>query len=85
MSGTSSAPARCPRRRVRGIFDRHVLESDEAEEVIDRRAADLTTDDYVDVIGAVVKAGKGRQAGKLRSYLRGRVPACNGQQDRPPT
>lgn len=57
-------------KEVRGIFDRHVVESDEAEEIIDRRAADLTTDDFVDVIGTVVEAGKGRQAGKLRSYLR---------------
>ena len=55
---------------VRGIFDRHIAESDEAQSIIDRRAADLATDDFVAVIGAVVNAGKGRQAGKLRSYLR---------------
>lgn len=55
---------------VRGVFDRHVVESDAGKAIIDRKAAELVTDDFVPVIGAVVTAGKGRQAGKLRSYLR---------------
>lgn len=51
-----------------GIFKLHVY--DQAPDLADRRAADVSIDDFVGLIGKVVEAGKGRTAAKLRSYLR---------------
>ncbi|MEP7247854.1 MAG: integrase [Gammaproteobacteria bacterium] len=53
---------------VKNIFKNHVFEA--APDLLRRKAADLSVDDFVDLIGRVVEAGKGRTAGKLRSYLR---------------
>jgi integrase len=38
--------------------------------LLQRRAAALGMGDFVPVVGALVEAGKGRTAGKLRSYMR---------------
>lgn len=53
---------------VRSIFTRHVYEA--APELTSRKAADISVDDLVSLIAKLVEAGKGRTAGKLRSYLR---------------
>lgn len=55
-------------RDVRSIFTTHVLE--EAPDLADRKATDVPLDEFVRLVGKVVDAGKGRTAGKLRSYLR---------------
>jgi integrase len=55
-------------RDVRNIFRANVFEA--APDLIERKAADLSVDDFVGVIGKLVEAGKGRTADKLRSYLR---------------
>jgi integrase len=55
-------------RDVRSIFKTHVLEAEPA--LAERKAADLSVDDFVGLIGKLVEAGKGRSADKLRSYLR---------------
>ena len=53
---------------VRRIFEKHIHEA--APELADRRAAEISVDEFVHVIGKVAEAGKGRTAAKLRSYLR---------------
>jgi len=55
-------------RNVRSLFATHVMAS--CPELIHRKAAAVSVDEFVDLIGQVVTAGKGRTAGKLRSYLR---------------
>ena len=55
-------------RDVRSIFDGHVCEA--APDLLERKAAELSIDDFVGLIGRLVEAGKGRTADKLRSYLR---------------
>jgi len=55
-------------RDVRSIFTRHLLKA--KPELVARKAAELGIDDFVGPIGALVEAGKGRTADKLRSYLR---------------
>jgi integrase len=55
-------------RDVRNIFRANVFEA--APDLIQRKAADLSVDDFVGLIGKLVEAGKGRTADKLRSYLR---------------
>jgi len=53
---------------VRSLFATHVTEP--YPELTQKKAAAVTVDDWVEVIGRVVSAGKGRTAAKLRSYLR---------------
>ncbi len=53
---------------VKSIFAVHVTKA--APELLDRKAAELSVDDFVGIIGRLVEAGKGRTADKLRSYLR---------------
>lgn len=55
-------------RDVANIFNLHVVEAD--PELAARRAADLEPEALAGLIGRLVEAGKGRTAGKLRSYLR---------------
>jgi len=55
-------------RDVRSIFRIHVLKA--APDLAGRKAAELSVDDFVGLIGQLVEAGKGRTADKLRSYLR---------------
>jgi integrase len=55
-------------RDAKNIFDLHVFQA--APDLADRKAADISIDDFVSVIGRLVEKGKGRTAGKLRSYLR---------------
>jgi integrase len=55
-------------RDVRNLFGHHVLEADLV--LAARRAADLDAEALAGLIGRVVQDGKGRTAGKLRSYLR---------------
>jgi integrase len=45
-----------------------VLDADSA--LVLRKAADISVDEFVELIGAVVDKGKGRTAGKVRSFLR---------------
>jgi integrase len=52
-------------RDVRSLFARHV-----PADLARQRAASLTVDHFIPVVSALVEAGKGRTAGKLRSYLR---------------
>jgi integrase len=53
---------------VRSIFDLHVVAA--VPELLERKAADLSVDDFVDPINRLIGASKGRTAEKLRSYLR---------------
>jgi len=53
---------------VRRIFNKHVYQA--APDVAERRAADVSVDEFVGLIGKVAEAEKGRTAAKLRSYLR---------------
>ena len=53
--------------QVRNIFRKHVSESEPA--LASRWAREVGVQDFVRLIGKVVSAGKGRTAGKLRSYL----------------
>lgn len=55
-------------RDVRSLFDRHVYDADPL--LTNRKAAELSTEDFVDLIGRLTETGKGRTAAKLRSYLR---------------
>jgi integrase len=55
-------------RDVRSLFEKHVFKA--APDLINRKAAHVSPDEFVGVIGAVVEAGKGRTAAKLRSFLR---------------
>lgn len=52
---------------VENLFKNHVLKNGELAR---RKACVLSVDDFVDVLGKVVAARKGRTAGKVRSYLR---------------
>ncbi|MGH8291552.1 MAG: tyrosine-type recombinase/integrase [Steroidobacteraceae bacterium] len=60
--GKQSAPD------VRNIFENHVLSA--APDLTARKAAELSADDFVELIGRLAENGKGRTAAKLRSYLR---------------
>lgn len=53
---------------VRRMFQAHVF--DAWPTLSARRAADLSSEDFVSVLARLVGAEKGRTAGKLRSYLR---------------
>jgi integrase len=55
-------------RDVKSILKKHVLDANSA--LVLRKAADIPVDDFVELIGAVVDKGKGRTAGKVRSFLR---------------
>jgi hypothetical protein len=53
---------------VKTILRKHVFNSNSA--LVLRKAAEISVDDFVGLIGAVVNKGKGRTAGKVRSFLR---------------
>lgn len=53
---------------VRRIFRLHVFESEPT--LINQKASSVTIDDFVVLLAKLTEAGKGRTAGKLRSYLR---------------
>lgn len=53
---------------VRRIFQLHVYSI--APELVERKAASIPVDDFVALLARLTEAGKGRTAGKLRSYLR---------------
>jgi integrase len=53
---------------VKSILKKHVF--DENSALIARKAADISADEFVGLIGTVVDKGKGRTAGKVRSFLR---------------
>jgi hypothetical protein len=53
---------------VRSILRKHVFNANAA--LVLRKAADISVDDFVGLIGAVVDKGKGRTAGKVRSFPR---------------
>jgi hypothetical protein len=55
-------------RDVKSILRKHVFNANSA--LVLRKAADIPVDDFVGLIGAVVDKGKGRTAGKIRSFLR---------------
>ena len=55
-------------RDVRSIFNVHVL--DAAPDIAERKATEVTADQFVALISTLTEAGKGRTAAKLRSYLR---------------
>ena len=55
-------------RDVKSILRKHVFNTNSA--LVLRKAADIPVDDFVGLIGAVVDKGKGRTAGKVRSFLR---------------
>ncbi|MGH8198810.1 MAG: tyrosine-type recombinase/integrase [Steroidobacteraceae bacterium] len=55
-------------RDVRSILTKHVLEA--APDLAVTKAAEVPSDEFVRLIGKLVEAGKGRTAGKCRSYLR---------------
>lgn len=54
--------------QVASIFKKNVYEA--APELAERRAASISVDEFVGLIGRLVEDGKGRTASKLRSYLR---------------
>ena len=53
---------------VKSILKKHVFDAKSTLAL--RKASDISVDEFVEVIGAVVDKGKGRTAGKLRSFLR---------------
>jgi integrase len=53
---------------VRSIFDKHVFKA--APELCSRKAAEVSINEFVELISKVTAAAKGRTAAKLRSYLR---------------
>ena len=53
---------------VRRIFQLHVYSV--APDLVERKAASIPVDDFVVLLARLTEAGKGRTAGKLRSYLR---------------
>ena len=55
-------------RDVKSILKKYVLDANSALAL--RKAADVSVDEFVGLIGAVVDKGTGRTAGKLRSFLR---------------
>ncbi|MGH8169901.1 MAG: tyrosine-type recombinase/integrase [Steroidobacteraceae bacterium] len=54
-------------RDAKGILRLHVVEA--APELAAKKAADVTVDEFVVLIGRLAEAGKGRTSAKLRSYL----------------
>lgn len=59
---------------VRGLFRRHVFTA--FPELSERKASEIKARDLRDVLARLVDAGKGRTAGKLRSYLRAAYSAA---------
>jgi integrase len=55
-------------RDVESIFSTHVFDTE--PDLASKKAAEITIDDFVLLIGKLTEAGKGRTAAKLRSYLR---------------
>jgi len=55
-------------RDIRSIFTQHVLRA--APDLANRKAAEITVQNVVELISHLTEAGKGRTAAKLRSYLR---------------
>jgi hypothetical protein len=55
-------------RDVKSILRKYVFNANAA--LVVRKAAEFSVDDFVGLIGAVVDKGKGRTAGKVRSFLR---------------
>lgn len=53
---------------VKRIFRLHVFEA--VPDLVDAKAASIPIDDFVVLLAKLTEAGKGRTAGKLRSYLR---------------
>jgi integrase len=53
---------------VKRIFRLHVFEA--APDLVAAKAASIPVDDFVVLLARLTEAGKGRTAGKLRSYLR---------------
>jgi integrase len=53
---------------VRRIFQLHVFSVD--ADLAERKAASIAVDDFVVLLSRLTEVGKGRTAGKLRSYLR---------------
>ena len=53
---------------VRRIFHLHAYSV--APDLVERKAASIPVDDFVVLLARLTEAGKGRTAGKLRSYLR---------------
>jgi hypothetical protein len=53
---------------VKSILKKHVFGANSA--LVLRKAADISVDEFVGLIGAVVHKGRGRTAGKVRSFLR---------------
>jgi len=53
---------------VRLLFDKHIYRA--RPDLASRLAAEVSVEDFVDVLGHVIQATKGRTAAKLRSYLR---------------
>jgi integrase len=53
---------------VKSILKKHVFDANSALAL--RKAADISVDEFVGLIGAVVGKGKGRTAAKVRSFLR---------------
>jgi integrase len=53
---------------VRRIFQLHVYSV--ASDLVERKAASIPVDDFVVLLARLTEVGKGRTAGKLRSYLR---------------
>lgn len=53
---------------VKSILKKHVFDANSALAL--RKAADISVDEFVRLIGVVVDKGKGRTAGKVRSFLR---------------
>jgi integrase len=55
---------------VANLFKNHIFEADGGKDLVRQKAAAATVDNFVQIIGQVVDVGKGRTAGKLRSYVR---------------
>jgi hypothetical protein len=53
---------------VKSILKKHVFDANSA--LVLRKAPDISVDEFVGLIGAVVGKGNGRTAGKVRSFLR---------------
>ena len=61
-------------KQVRGAINRHVLEA--WPDLAASKATGISKRDLSKIISKVVEAGKGREAGKLRSYLRAAFAAA---------
>jgi hypothetical protein len=53
---------------VKSVLKKHVFDANPT--LVLRKAAAISVDEFVELIGAVVGKGKGRTAGKVRSFLR---------------